>query len=238
MVTRLISLGLALATTGCADPLHSSDAADAGSAPSVAPSEPAITATDNPDGTATVVVDATGERQWIYLNLQTKQQTTPIGPETAADWDLGFQRFKIKLNGGVSGSGGVEVAAVAGADFDAVTEAPTGPYRTDAADSADDDDEEPELALVSRDMGWFDYDPRAHVLSPKDVVYVVRSVNNGYFKLRLLGYYDDAGTSGYLTLQVAPIAAPAAAHRARAHCTDPAALVPFILAGLSGTEMI
>ena len=42
-----------------------------------------------------------------------------------------------------------------------------------------------------------------------DLVYVVHTPEDSYFKVQILDYYDDAGTAGYLSLRWAPLAPPA-----------------------------
>jgi hypothetical protein len=159
-----------------------------------------VTHVDNGDGSTTTTVDASSMSDWIYLDLD-------AGAEVDADdatWDLAFQRFLIIVDGGVSGDGGVEVAILDGGDFAGMTAAPADGWITDAADG-DDEGEEPDLALG----GWYAYDPATHVLSPNDLVYVVRSNDGAYAKLQMLDYYDDAGTSGFPRFQWAPVGAPA-----------------------------
>lgn len=52
---------------------------------------------------------------------------------------------------------------------------------------------------------WYDYDFMTHVLTPKPVVYVVRTVEGNAFKLEVQGYYDEAGTSGIFTIRWAAL---------------------------------
>lgn len=143
-------------------------------------------------------VDATDEDVWVRLDLDARAETDADGP-----WDLGLQRFRVELDGGSSGSGEVEATIVDGTAFDAVHEAPADGYSTDAPDG-DDDDSDPDWVFAD----WYDYDPQTHVLTPKDRLYVVHTGADGYFKLQILDYYDDAGSAGYLTFQWAPVPAP------------------------------
>ena len=41
-----------------------------------------------------------------------------------------------------------------------------------------------------------------------DVVHVVKSAGGNCFKVQMLDYYDDAGTSGYVSLRWAAVAGP------------------------------
>src|SRR5687768_7373647 len=62
--------------------------------------------------TVHVAVDATQENEWRYFDIETRRQVSPATPETSADWDIAFQRFRIKTNGGISGNGNAAVTHV------------------------------------------------------------------------------------------------------------------------------
>jgi hypothetical protein len=146
---------------------------------------------DNEGGTTTTTIDATDYKLWVYMDFESGELVMVSEPETDLSWDIAFQRYHPKINGGVSGSGEMEVAIVTGADFDSLEAAPDSDYTHDLADA--DEDGVPEYAMAT----WYDYDPTTHVLSPADQIYVLRTVEGGYVKLRFDQYYDEAGTSGY-----------------------------------------
>src|SRR5262249_29497644 len=123
------------------------------------------------DGGYVTHVDASSRDSWIYFSFASRAEVTPGDPLTTSDWELGFQRFDIVSNGGVSGTGGASVAALADAMLDAVTQAPSDGYVEDQADS-DDDDMVADSAFLAGD-GWYDYDTSNNTLSPKPIVYVV-----------------------------------------------------------------
>ncbi|MDD9934672.1 MAG: HmuY family protein [Myxococcales bacterium] len=192
-----LMLGATLAL-GCAAELGTSDGDEQDP-----PAAGGITTVDNGDGTYTTLVDASDGEAWLTFDFESGERVLE-GDEA---WDLGFQRFEIKSNGGISGDGRVVVAALAGADFEALERAPGGEYVEDAADG-DDEDEDPDYAFLVGD-GWYSYDPTDHTLSPQDVLYVVRTVEQGYFKLQMLDYYDEAGSSGFPRFLWAEVDAPA-----------------------------
>ena len=49
-------------------------------------------------------------------------------------------------------------------------------------------------------QGWYDYDGITHVMTPKDVVYVIDVGDNLYALVEILDYYDDYGKSGVFTI--------------------------------------
>lgn len=190
----------------CADDLQQELAPDAGedTGGSDAGQEPGnITHTDNGDGTTTSVVNATSQEDWIYLDLKTGEEKTPMNPGASNGWDLGFRRFSISLNGGATGSGGV-VALLVEDDFAAIQAAPAGIYESDNEDG-DDDNEDPDIFFDRADTLWYDYDPATHVLTPREVSYVLRSVEGDYYKLRVDDYYSDAGTAGFVKFTWGPV---------------------------------
>jgi hypothetical protein len=159
------------------------------------------------DGVHQARVDAKGELEWIYVSLEQGKAVPAEEAGDAAAWDLALQRFNFKLNGGASGGGDAAVALLPGAAFEDVAEVPAdATFLTDQADS--NDDGVTEYVMSIGDTRWYEYDVATHVLTPKDLVYVVRGANGSYYKLEMLEYYDAAGTAGYPTFRWAPLQAP------------------------------
>ncbi len=177
---------------------------------------------DMADGVLATQVKATDYEAWVYVDLDVDRAAVvdiSNGGEST-DWDLAFRRSNIKVNGGHSGPADVAVAAVPRADFDAMTQAPVALFEADAPAAAEENQDQPDFIdddgtdfvfgrpnAVSPN-GWFDYDPINHVLSPADVVFVIRSSEGNFFKFGFLGYYSEAGSSGYPTFRWAPVDAP------------------------------
>lgn len=156
----------------------------------------ALVATEsNGAGESTTTIDASSAEVWVYFSFESGGEVTPVEPASSPDWDLGFQRFHIISNGGVSGSGGASIAALVDQTFDSVTSAPLEGYVEDQPDS-DDDDPVADSAFAANE-GWYDYDGATNRLSPKPIVYIVRTGSGAHFKLEILDYYDGAGTSGH-----------------------------------------
>ncbi|RKG98258.1 hypothetical protein D7V97_33225 [Corallococcus sp. CA053C] len=158
---------------------------------------------DNGDGSFTSVVNATEPTLWVGLDLDTGKEVS-AAEDTA--WDLAFQRFVVKSRGGVSGTGSVQVAVLAGTSFGQLTQAPATGWTTDAADG-DDVDTTPDT-VFNASGGWYLYDLQFHTLTPRPQLYVVRSDQGAYFKVELLSYYDAAGTPANVKLHWAKVTAP------------------------------
>ena len=194
---------LLLLTLGCAEKLSASDEE---SAPVLDPNGPKVETLEDRNGVRTTLVNAESTEQWVYFNLDGAMEVQPDNPTDDLTWDIAFQRFKIKSNGGISGTGEVEIARLSGADYTELTAAPLDGYQVDEEDS-EDQDSDPDYVFLGEDP-WYEYDLQSHILSPADFIYVIRSVDGGYFKFQMLDYYDEAGTSGYPLFQWGIVNAP------------------------------
>jgi heme-binding HmuY-like protein len=184
------ALSISAPFAGCADDLK----VETVTAPEEAQS---IVTQPGEDGSFTTQVDAADAETWVYFSFASGSQVLPPDPASSDAWDLGFQRFHIISNGGVSGTGGGAVAIVTDQAFDAVTTAPGNGYVEDQPDS-DDEDTVVNSAFEMGD-GWYDYDPATNRLSPRANVYVIQAPSGAHYKLEILDYYDNAGTSGHPT---------------------------------------
>lgn len=193
-----ISIAAAAAAAGCADSIRP-DGPDAAlvDAPGLTPTG-TVTTGDNGDGTFTTLVDATALSAWIHVDFETRAEVPESGP-----WDLRYQRFHISTNGGSSGAGGVEVARIAGATLAQVTAAPPSGWVADAPDG-DDANTDPDYAFEQGD-GWYGYNPATHVLTPRPLVWIVKTNGGSTIKLAIQRYYDSAGTPAWFTFQWAPL---------------------------------
>lgn len=180
------------------------------------PGEPTlsgIVVTDEGSGLYRLDVDASDESSWVLFDFAKRAAAT------GDDWDVGFKRFLVKTNGGVSGEGGVRVAAVAGASFEALTRAPVDGWTEDRP-GEDAPTDKPDEILESdidhafnqpndaSENGWYLYDPTDHTLSAADLVYVVEARDGKFYKVAFERYYDDAGSPAILTLRFGEVDAP------------------------------
>jgi hypothetical protein len=166
-------------TSDTGDTSDTSDTEDPDDTEDTSPPAGRITSVDEGGGVTLVEVEGTGDRDFVHFDFAS------AGEVAATDgWELAFQRYAVRVNGGTSGGGGVEIAAIEGVAFDAVDAAPASGWRTDTAEA---------LALDD----WYDYDGATHVLTAADRVYVVRNGAGEAWKLAFVDYYDDAGNSGF-----------------------------------------
>lgn len=157
-------------------------------------------------GAYETVIDATAEEAWTYFDFEARAHATPADPDDDAVWDLAALRFNVKTNGGTSGSGGAAVAILEGTSFDAVTSAPADGYVEDAAEDPGVGGEMADVVPGYAFDEWFAYDMMNHTLAPvAGRVYVVRTPEGNHYKVEMLGYYDDAGTPGFVRFRWAAL---------------------------------
>ena len=147
---------------------------------------------------ATFTVDATSREAWTYFSLAKGGVVEVADPANSMNWDLGFQRTKVKLNGGVSGPGKGRAVMLTDVEFNEVNEAPASGY---AADS------EANLAIVAQsEKGWYIYTgPPSHWILPlENRVFVVQAADGTYAKLQFVGFYKDNANKtdgGFITFE-------------------------------------
>ncbi len=144
-----------------------------------------------------------GENPFVYVDLvlRKKVEISDVQAQKSTNWDIAFKRWQIKINGGDSGPGYTLLSRVDAAGLADVTDAPSGPYHTDAYFDS-------QCGLISDWLGglgtalsdWYDYDMKLHHLVPKkEVIVLTRRDGQGHIKLQLNDYYKG-DTSGYYSL--------------------------------------
>ncbi|MCX7997389.1 MAG: HmuY family protein [Leptospiraceae bacterium] len=150
------------------------------------------------------IVNATSTKQWVYFRFVDGKQVS----SSSNDWDLRFKRFIIGSNSGTSGTGSAGVCNTNYTDFTIANNsivctsftADTQQSQTGGGVGMGDVNETANPSL----FGWYNYNNT--ILTSKGLVYVVRnSFGNAYYKLQILDYYSQAGTSGYITFRWAKI---------------------------------
>lgn len=178
-----LTIGLLALAAGCgADPDASLPVCDA-----------ALCTVDDDDDAAlrTTVVHAPEEDAPIFFSFAAPDSAVSADQVDAGAWDLSFARTTIRVNGGASGEGGVEVAWQNDIGLDDVGEAPGEGWVSDGADADD-------LAFARSD-GWYRYDLLKHVVEPRSRVYFVRTGDGTVHAMQMISYYDHAGESRFPT---------------------------------------
>ena len=141
-------------------------------------------------------IDARSDNVWIYFDFS-RGAVVPVLDPKRDGWDLAFKRYVMRTNGGRSnpdGQGAVlklqerHLAAVSQVPEDADFEADVHPKNRLHAFN-------PVLEK------WYNYSYLANVLAPKPAVYVIRTQEGKYAKMRLLSYYCTGNVAGCMTFE-------------------------------------
>jgi hypothetical protein len=131
----------------------------------------------------------------MYFDFSRGAVVAVQDPKTEA-WDLAFQRYVIKTNGGATNPAGQAALLRLEGDFATVTRVPDN-----AAFTSDVRVKNRLSAYNPVIEKWYNYSYLANVLAPKPVVYVVRTQDGKYAKMRILSYYCQEHVAGCLTFE-------------------------------------
>ena len=116
-----------------------------------------------------------------------------VEEEDESNWDLGFRRFQIIVNGG-DGFWGEAGALVLGAvPLDSITELPAQGYAGTRVARGD--------SIVPPLEGWYSYSFMSHLLRSRGDAYAVRAADGRFAALRFLGYYCPGAQPGCVTFE-------------------------------------
>lgn len=143
-------------------------------------------------------LDATSETEWTYLSFEKGLVPAPAKPEESLDWDIAFQRYNVKTNGGTSGKGQGAASDLGALDLQATTTAQVANWTPDAviADARTDEPRSMNAVL----SGWYSYHFFKHELVSDYHLYAVRAADGRTALFKIHSYYDDVGTAAKLTV--------------------------------------
>ncbi len=192
---RRAVLLLGLAVTGCAPDLRTDYPFDGQSN-----TGPLVEVSPQEDGSSVTLIDATNKSSLVFFDIDEGREMKADEAFDTNGWDLAFQRYTVTMNGGGGNpTGVVRVAVLKDANWDALTSAPAEGYQQDAS----------EPVFIGVEGGWYSYDLVKHrLVSREELLYVVQSSAGRFFKLRMLSYYDSAGTPARLSFRYQPLQAP------------------------------
>jgi hypothetical protein len=155
----------------------------------------------------TFEVDATSTTAWKYFSFEKNDTVEIADPLLSTDWDLAFQRYRIRTNGGKSGSGMGKAAnsyAKGQEGFDALK------FVSDTATFMADDTMQ--IAVVQgyatyivnpRLYTWFtlEFATQGTQIVPSDFIYIVETAKGKFAKVWFKSYYSATNNSGFVTFQ-------------------------------------
>ncbi len=165
--------------------------------------------TTEPDpntGIVQLTIDASSYINWTYFNVSSGETVTPVDPENSTEWDLAFNRFKIKTNSGTSGIGDAGIIDLGVQEFDSVTSVPMNYYFVDDSISINMGDSlasESHFSFNKLFYDWYSMEGWPPTILSRDHIYSVKNASGeGYSKLQILDYYDPTSSqSGFVTIK-------------------------------------
>jgi len=159
-----------------------------------------------------VKFEAQSYTEWTYFSFE-KRDFVTVDKEKYkedANWDLGFLRFNIRTNGGLSGNGKGAVIETDKKKFDDVTNIPSTGFIEDSEIQVMASGGMPPKYVkttgssafkVGDNQGWAWYDYMAGVWSVNNNVFIVRAANGKYAKVIMKSFLNDADKSGHITFE-------------------------------------
>lgn len=147
-------------------------------------------------GPTVYTVDARSRDVWMYFDFARATVVAVQNPRADA-WDLMFQRYVIKTNGGHTNPVAQgALLSLEGRDLAAVTKVPDkAAFVSDVHPKNRPSSYNPVIEK------WFNYSYLANVLAPKPLVYIVRTHDGKYAKMRFLSYYCASQSAGCVTFE-------------------------------------
>jgi len=155
----------------------------------------------------TFEINSTGSATWKYFSFAKNDTISVSDPATSSDWDLAFQRYRIKTNGGKSGSG---VGSAANSYQKGQTGFDALKLVSDTATFVADDSIQIAIQqgyatyVVNPEIyTWFTIElaTQGTQIVPSDYIYIVKTGIGKYAKVWFKSYYSATNVSGYVSFQ-------------------------------------
>jgi len=165
------------------------------------------TDTKAPIKAQTFEVKSTSSTVWKYFSFATNDTVTITDPANSTGWDLAFQRYRIRTNGGLSGNGSGSAAnsyQKGQTGFDAISVvSDTSTFINDASISIAIQQGYATYIVNQVLYTWFSLEFAAlgTQIVPSDYVYIVKTGTGKYAKVWFKSYYNAYATSGYVSIQ-------------------------------------
>jgi hypothetical protein len=155
----------------------------------------------------TFEVNSTGSTVWKYFSFTVNDTVTVTDPANSDKWDLAFQRYRVRTNGGLSGSGLGSAANSYKKDqagFDALSIVPdTTTFELDS--SIDVAVQQGYATYIVNPVlyTWFslEFAAAGTQIVPSENIYIVKTSSGKYAKVWFRSYYSATNQSGYVTFQ-------------------------------------
>ncbi len=165
------------------------------------------TGTNAPVVSHQFTVKSTSSTEWKYFSFVKNDTVAISDPMTSNEWDLAFQRYRIKTNGGLSGHGEGGAAnsyfkVQTGFD-DLITVSDTSTFVADTSVQIAVQQGYATYVVNPRLYTWFtlEFGGAGTQIVPTDYIYIVRTATGKFAKVWFKSYYSPANVSGYVTFE-------------------------------------
>jgi hypothetical protein len=165
------------------------------------------TDTKAPIQAQTFEVKSTSSTDWKYFSFAANDTVTITDPANSTGWDLAFQRYRIRTNGGFSGNGLGSAAnsyQKGQTGFDALSiVSDTSTFVKDASISIAVQQGYATYIVNPTLYTWFSlqFATQGTQIVPSDYIYIVKTGTGKYAKVWFKSYYNAYASSGYVTIQ-------------------------------------
>jgi hypothetical protein len=155
----------------------------------------------------TFEVNSTGSTVWKYFSFADNDTVTVADPANSNAWDIAFQRYRIKTNGGLSGNGLGSAANTyqkGQTGFDAlIVVSDTSTFINDALISIAVQQGYATYIVNPVLYTWFslEFATQGTQIVPSDYIFIVKTSSGKYAKVWFKSYYSPENISGYVSFQ-------------------------------------
>jgi hypothetical protein len=155
----------------------------------------------------TFEVNSTGSTVWKYFSFADNDTVTVADPANSNAWDIAFQRYRIKTNGGLSGNGLGSAAnsyQKGQTGFDALSVvSDTSTFINDASISIAVQQGYATYIVNPVLYTWFslEFATQGTQIVPSDYIFIIKTSSGKYAKVWFKSYYSPENVSGYVSFQ-------------------------------------
>lgn len=147
---------------------------------------------------------------WIYYSFEEGKEVDSTDHSTSLSWDIAFNRYNVRTNSGLSGSGQGGAYDAGEMDFSSVLEAnETGYIVDDTIQIVEAFTGQGVDYMTSTGNDAFkgciemEHGNQGPSYEANDHVYIIKTANGKYAKVWIKGYYSESGTSGFINMKYA-----------------------------------
>ncbi len=161
-----------------------------------------------PTSEGQITIDASDYSTWVYFSFD-EDTIVPVNDfKNSTNWDLGFNRYNLRVNCGTSGPGNGGTYATGETMFSNLVIAPENGYSVnDSIEVVTDiSSMPPVMETVPGDTllaSWIEmsYNNNGPVYTYSNEIFVIKTAKGKYAKIWLKDYFNDEAKSGNVTMK-------------------------------------